>query len=119
MKKLICFLFALLLPGMVLAQSQQVARHKTLGSVAAGSVTNSYTTLLSNTSPLRAVNIINNADCLVLISFNASTDHLVVPASSALSVDYATIQRYVNTNISLKYSGTACTTGSVYAEGVY
>ena len=119
MNKLLLALIIALLPALAGAQSFREAQYKTLATVAAGSVTASYATALSNTKPLRMLDVVNTADCLILISFDASTNHFIVPAQTSLTLGWNDFALYEKDNVSIKYSGSACTTGSVYFSGVY
>lgn len=99
-----------------------------LQSVAFGSITTSYTTLGTLTHPARLVKIVNNTTGLILISWNgdATTDNDVLPANSFVLYDVTANKVKddgcfisLGTVFSLKYSGTAPTSGSVYLVSLY
>lgn len=106
-----------------------VARADSLRSVAFGTITNAYTVLgaiLSHT--WRMFKITNTTNANMLISFDGTTDNLIVPAGSFTLYDLSTnapplsevdnLVLGINTQFYLKYS-TAPTSGSVYLEGIY
>jgi hypothetical protein len=106
-----------------------VARFDSLISLAAGSITASYTTLGSPlTQNWRIFKITNDTDGNMLISFNGTTDNIFVPAASFTLYDLSTnappiavtsnLVLALGTQFYIKYVS-APTTGSVYVEGVY
>lgn len=106
-----------------------VARFDALRSKAAGSITNSYTTLGSAlTRNWRMFKITNNTDGDLFISADGTTDNFFIPMGSFTLWDLATNAQNVKdsdwfvmaigTQFYVKYSS-APTTGSVYIEGIY
>lgn len=106
-----------------------VLRVDALRSKAAGAITNAYTTLGTAITHLwRMFRLTNTTDGNLLISFDGTTDNLIVPAGSFVLYDVCTNAAPTNLNDNLfvgigtqlyvKYSS-APTTGSVYAEGLY
>jgi hypothetical protein len=104
-------------------------RFDTLRSVAFGDITNSYTALGSAlTQNWRMFRVVNKTDADMLISFNASTNNLIVPANSFVLYDLSTnalnvqdsdwFVMQIGTQFSIKYV-TAPTSGNVYVEGIY
>jgi hypothetical protein len=99
-----------------------------LESVAFGSITTSYTTLATLAHPTRIVRIVNNTNGLLLISWNgdASTDNDVLPANSFVLYD-VTANKVEDDGcflakgviFSVKYSGSAPTSGSIYLVSLY
>lgn len=92
-------------------------------SVAYSSITSSYTTLATVAAATRIVKIVNNTNGLILLSWNgdASTDNDVLPANSFFLYDISSNKINDNgcfiaegTVFSLKYSGSAPNSGSVY-----
>lgn len=119
MKRLLLSI-ALLLPLSASAQSelQPSYAQQAQGVMAAASVTNAYTTLLDNSYDLKAIDIVNGCDCVIYVSLNASTDHFALPASSTLYLPLHELNVRYAGDISIKYVGSACTTGSVYGVGI-
>lgn len=106
-----------------------IVRFDAIRSKAAGSITNSYTTIGSAlTRNWRITRIINDTDGDILISADGTTDNLYLPAGSFVLYDFATNAVSVNesdwfvteigTQFYVKYTS-APTSGSVYIEGVY
>lgn len=92
-------------------------------SVAFGSITGSYTTLATVAAATRIVKVVNNTNGLILLSWNGdgSTDNDVLPANSFFLYDISSNKINDNgcfvsegTVFSLKYSGSAPSSGSVY-----
>ena len=103
---------------------KNAAKFDTLRSVAFGSLTTSYAILGSVLpSPAVAVAFKNNTNGIVLVSFDGINDMLVYPGLSygvydirtnaPSTVDYLLSK---GTPIMVKYSGSAPTSGSFYAE---
>lgn len=104
------------------------ARADSLRSLAFGSITSSYTPL---GTPIghqwRVWKITNTTDGDMLISFDGTTDNLVVPAGAFVLYDIATnadqgaataLTMSVGTQFLVKYSS-APTRGAIYVEGFY
>lgn len=103
-----------------------IARFDALRSILGTSVTSSYTVLGAQfTHAMRVVHFINNTDGDMLISFDGTTDNVIVPADTFTLYDLTSDQdfnekfRYENgTQLWIKYS-TVPTTGSFYVVCVY
>lgn len=91
----------------------------TLAAVAFGSVTGAYTAFLTNTNPIRDLDVLNQTDAAITCSYNASTDHFVVPAYSSYSPDLGEIEMHSGSTISCKRTSGAPTVGSVYISAGY
>ena len=108
--------------------ASQVIRVAPLQSVAFGSITSSYKDLgVAFGHSVRIIRFVNNTNGLLLISFDGSTDNLVLPAGSFVLYDVTTNKAnntpwlvFSNgTQAFVKYSGSAPTSGSVYLELLY
>lgn len=106
-----------------------VLRVDTLRSVAFGSITGSYAVLGAALTHLwRIFKITNTTNADMLISFDGTTDNVIVPAASFTLYDISTNSPPVNeldnfvvgkgTQLYVKYVS-APTSGSVYVEGLY
>lgn len=106
-----------------------VARADVLRTLAAASITASYTALGAiTTHNWRMFRIINNTDGDLLFSFDGTTDNMFVPAGSFVLYDLSTNAPPVNisdnlviglqTQIYVKYN-TMPTKGAVWLEGIY
>jgi hypothetical protein len=74
----------------------------------------------------RMLIIVNNLNTDILISFDAVNDHLFMPQSSQITLDFTSNEVDMNglfialgTTIYAKYSSAAATTGAVYASSIY
>ena len=94
------------------------ASYPTVNSIAFGSVTGSYTTLLSDTNAKKWVKINNELDAGVYLSFNASTNHTYLAPGEIFFIDYNANNRYEDSNISVKYVS-APTSGSIIVSAGY
>lgn len=95
------------------------ALHTELITVAAGSVTSSYVEATANQNPVKFLDIVNGANCTIVVSFDGATDHFILLEYTALFVPYGTAGKHVSQNIDIKYSGSACSSGNVYFSLVY
>lgn len=106
-----------------------VVRADALRSVAHGSITNSYAVFGAAISHLwRVFKITNTTDGDMLISFDGTTDNLIIPAASFTLYDISTnappqalidnLVVGIGTQLYVKYSS-APTKGSIYVEGLY
>ena len=102
-------------------------RFAPLLSIAAGSITASYTTLGTTTKPARIVVFINATDAPVFLSFNATDDNVYLEAGSAQTFDLQSNSTPnqnnfgldANTVVSIKRVSGAPSTGSVYVQVIY
>lgn len=90
----------------------------TTAAIAEGSITSSYTTALTNTEPIRVLDFYNGTDADLYISFNASTNHLVLPASTGKILDLGASGLHVDSNVSVKYVSNP-SGGTLYVSGAY
>lgn len=104
------------MPGNI---STSDAAWKTLGEVAFGSITASYTTALTNGNPLLFIDIYNGTNAAIYLSFDATNNHLYVPSLTTLGISLAEMQMHETSNVSVKHAGSAPTSGSLYISGVY
>ena len=103
---------------------KNAAKFDTLRSVAFGSLTSSYAIMGSTlSSPAVAIAFKNNTNATILVSFDGINDMLVYPALSYGVYDIRTNAPNVTdfllssgTPIMVKYTGSAPTSGSFYAE---
>lgn len=92
------------------------------GSIAAGSLTTSYQTVITTGGALVNVAMRNSTNGIVVVSLNggSSTSYTLSPGDQII-VDLKILGRNIaaSTNLQAKYSGTAPTTGSIFIDGVY
>lgn len=86
----------------------------TSATYAFGSITASYTTALTNSARLKYLRFWNQTDAGVIISFNASTDHLFLAAGAVETIDLGMNGRDMQSNVSVKRLSGAPTTGNLY-----
>lgn len=106
----------------------QRLRYDTLRSLAFGSITTSYVAVGSAfTHAVRVINIDNLTDANLLVSFDGTNNHTVVPAGAGKIFDYATnrvgpvdqLEQSVGTTVYVKREGGAPTGGTVYVTVLY
>jgi hypothetical protein len=105
---------------------KQAVSFDALRAIVAGSITNSYVEFGSATPlPAVAITFKNGTNGIVYVSFDGVTDNLAYPPTTFgvydLSTNKPTTVSLVlpeGTPIMIKYSGSAPTTGSFYAEVV-
>lgn len=106
----------------------QRLRYDTLRSLAFGSITTSYVAVGSAfTHPVRVLNVDNLTDANLLVSFDGTTNHTVIPSGSGKIFDYATnrvgpvdqLEQSVGTVIYVKRESGAPTGGNVYVTVLY
>ena len=120
MKKYLLILF-LLVATSVQAQTTKEMAHATLGTVAGATITNAYETLIANTTglPFVTIDVDNQSDCTIYVSFDASTHHYEVAASSAITLNYGEMGRHVTSAVSVQNLADDCTTGTIYGSAGY
>jgi len=89
------------------------------GSLAFGSITGSYATLLTDANAKLLVDIVNTTDAAIFVSFDATNNHQYVAPNSSLRIPLGSHSRKESSNISIKHTGTAPTVGTVYAAALY
>lgn len=92
--------------------------YTTVVAYAEGSITASYTTLVTNAAALKHLEIYNGTDTAMYISFDASTNHWFIPAASTKVFPYQQLGLKESSNVSIKYD-TDPSTGTVYASAMY
>lgn len=106
----------------------QRLRYDTLRSIAFGSVTSSYAAVGSAfTHAVRVLNIDNLTDANILVSFDGTNNHTVIPSGSGKVFDYATnrvgpvdqLEQAVGTQVYVKRESGAPTGGNVYVTVLY
>ena len=92
------------------------------GSIAAGSLTTSYQTVITTGGTLVNVSMRNTTNGTVVVSLNAgsSTSYTLAPGDEIM-LDLKPLGRSIasSTALQAKYSGSAPTTGSIFVDGVY
>lgn len=92
------------------------------GSIAAGSLTTSYQTVITTGGTLVNVSMRNTTNGTVVVSLNAgsSTSFTLAPGDEIM-LDLKPLGRSIasSTALQAKYSGSAPTTGSIFVDGVY
>jgi hypothetical protein len=92
------------------------------GSIAAGSLTTSYATVVSTGGVAKIVQMRNDTDGTVLVSLNGGTTlSYTLVTGDFVSLDLAINNTSIasSTNLQAKYSGSAPTTGSIYINVTY
>lgn len=90
-------------------------------SLAAASITSSYTLVGTFSSWLEILNLVNTTDAVLLISFNGTTDHVTMPVGNTTPAIVpfnfkANLMTMPKTSIFVKTAGSA-TVGSISANG--
>lgn len=92
------------------------------GSIAFGSLTTSYQTVVTTGGAAKIVSMRNNSNAVIVVSLNAgSTTSYTLDPSDAVSLDLkqAGLNIASSTALSAKYSGSAPTTGSIRINVAY
>lgn len=89
------------------------------GTMAAGSITGSYQAVLTDSNNKIYVNLYNGTNSDILVSFNGTNDHDILPPGTALVYNLGALKKHIATNVSIKYSGTAPSTGTFYCSAKY
>ena len=79
-----------------------------------GSVTGSYTTALTNSNPIKILDLFNATDKDLLISLNASTNFTLIKAGTGKIFDMKANGISFSSNVSVKNNGVAPTLGSLF-----
>lgn len=87
---------------------------RTTGSIVAGSLTGTYATLVAPGAGTRRVHVINWTNGDLLVSYNASTDHIQIPPGKELVEDYGSNFFELSVTISVKQGTKVPTAGTVY-----
>lgn len=89
----------------------------TSASMAFGSITNAFQTLLTNTAQLKCLILTNTTNGV--IAWDDGTNEILSaqPANTIIAIDFGANGRDVRTNIRIKYIGSAPTSGTVYING--
>lgn len=103
------------------ALSTSTAAFQAEGSVAFGSVTNAYQTIFTPSASTKILQMRNNTDASISVSFDAGTTlNYVLDAGDQVSLDLLTNQLIMSTTaIQIKYTVGAPTLGSVRVNGCH
>lgn len=77
------------------------------------SILGAYTVALANALPVKILDVLNDTDEDLLISFNGATDHMLLKAGTGKLYDLATNGLELSTSVSVKHNGVAPTLGSL------
>lgn len=102
-------------------------RAEPLRTIAYDDISTSYSNVgTALDHPIRILKMDNQTDVLLTCSFNASTDHFVLPPLSFLLIDVTANEIpaegfYISkgSQLAVKYSGSAPTEGAVYLSAFY
>lgn len=78
-----------------------------------GSVTGAYVVAMSDTSDKVFVEIQNNTDQEISVSFGGTVEHIVLPANNSFRLDPGSQNRVIPQAIYIKHTGTAPAVGEV------
>lgn len=99
-------------------RAEDAATFDTLVTLAFGSVGAGHSLLLTPSGNLRYIEIQNDTDAPVILSFDAGvTDHWRIPLKEPRIFDLNAFGRFQSAAIHIKHAGVAPTVGSVYAMG--
>ena len=102
------------------AQTTPKAAEFRSGSLAFGSVTASYATVLVGAVQYRNIDILNATDQDALCSWDDGTTSVRVPAYSSFGGDLRQLSLFLGaTELKCKHAGVAPTVGSINAFGMY
>lgn len=74
--------------------------------------------VVNTAKKFQKISVVNNSDCDVVISYDGTNAHDIVPSKSASDDDLAADGRYHQGSIFLRGQA-ACTAGNVYVTGRY
>lgn len=116
---MIKYILALLvLCSVSFGQTNTKAQFIPLSTTAFSGVTGTYANLYTNTKALTHIDFINKLNCDVTLSFDEGvTNHFILLASTSLSLDLASFEKYWGSNVAAKGSG--CSSGNFYIQGIY
>lgn len=92
------------------------------GSIAFGSLSTSYQTVITTNGALKNVSMRNNTNAVIVVSLNAgSSTSYTLDSGDQVTLDLKTLGLNIPTSTALqaKYSGSAPTSGSIRINGVY
>lgn len=92
------------------------------GSIAFGSLTTNYQTVITAGGALKNVSLRNNTTAVIVVSLNSgSTDSYTLDSGDIVSLDLKSLGLNIAnaTTLQAKYSGAAPTAGSIRINGVY
>ncbi len=120
MKHLALIFLLFVAPCLAVAQQTTTqAFFPTEASIAGTSLTGSYQTLSSDTNAKKLVEILNNSNAAVIISFDGTNNHFTLPAYSSLSLDLGALGIHTGFATSIKHAGAAPTAGTIYFGAAY
>lgn len=101
--------------------STSTAVFQTEGSIAFGSITNAYQTIFTPSAATKLIQMRNNTDAAISVSFDAGTTlNYVLDAGDQVSLDLLANQLVMSTTaIQIKYTVGAPTVGSVRINGAH
>lgn len=102
-------------------RSSDAASHETIATIQGSSLTGSYQTLMTLTGNARSVNIYNGTDVDILLSWDGTNNHFIVPAGLEREILYKEMDRHVASGgiLRVKHNGTVGSAGVyVYAMAV-
>ena len=133
MKRILGFIFLMLIPGMISAQTATPTidpyrsgdaikvLYSTMTTVLPTAVPTAFITpahVVNTAKKFQKISVVNNSDCDVVISYDGINDHDILPSKSASGDDLAADSRYHQGSIYLR-GQSACTAGNVYVTGRY
>lgn len=118
---IICILLIFVLPQVCFGQASSSPIKGTFvrGTLAFGSITNNYTTILVNTKKLVYCTLVNATDTAITWDDSTSEISESQPAYSKEFYDWGGNGRYVSTTIRVKYTLAPPTVGNVYINCQY
>lgn len=88
-------------------------------TVAFGSVTVGYSTILANTQAWISVDILNTGNNAIRCTFDGGTTSFLIPASSSYSPDFGMFRKYESSPLQCRYDTAALTSGGINVIAMY
>lgn len=101
-------------------ESTDQAFYKAMLTILPSAVPTAYTTpQFVNSQPMRAIDVVNNSDCDVVVSLDGGgADNFIVPQKSALTIDVAKYKLHHARNVNIRGQA-ACSAGNVYIGAIF
>lgn len=102
-----------------MAQTSTDVIFNTATSVAFGSITGSFVVALTNTRALNLLEVINDTNQPLWVSTDGTNNHVYIRAGESWGLPLGSMQLHESSNVSIKHTGVAPTSGNVYISSAY
>ena len=97
----------------------QGANYPTSAKIAGTALTGSYQTVMTNSSALRIIFLLNSCNQTILISFSGGLNHFELEPGESIVIDLGTSGMNHASNIQAKHNGVVPTAGTLRIGGAY